>query len=102
LLQQARPEDTSWQRALAAELSLWANGADMARSVQAPPTMQAFHQRILASLDLFQQASAQLVSALQAGDQATMQQGLTTAQRAHEAMSAVGAELSRMLDRGGP
>jgi hypothetical protein len=87
LLTQPDPENESWQQAFTAELRLWANGADLARNVRSPETLLPVHQRVMEGLDLYQQAALQLTNALQTGDEAGFNQGITSVHQARQAFA---------------
>jgi hypothetical protein len=96
LVNDPRPEDASWRLSLSAELALWASGSDMSRNVRSPQSLAPVHGRVIAGLDLYQEAARQIVEALDRADQEQLTQGLGSARQARQSFNEAEMELQRL------
>jgi hypothetical protein len=96
LVDEPRPQDPSWRLELESELTLWADGADAARSGQAPPAFQPVHERVINGLLLYGQAARQITQAMEAGDNELARQGLESVTQARQSFAEAEDELTRI------
>jgi hypothetical protein len=96
LVEAPRMTDASWRLELEAELTLWTNGAEAARSGQAPPAFQTAHERIVNGLLLYGQAARQIREAMDAGGNELARQGLESVTQARRSFAEAETELNRI------